>query len=380
MTTGVFLGVNTTRFLTNSYPDLMPSNRDANIYSMAQQISKHYVDDVSSEELVQAAVQGMLDKLDDNSSILTKSHLRNLEKETLGHFDGIGLKIGWIGNQLHVIEVISDTPADRAGIQTGDQLVIIDDESVNSLNADAVSEKLYGRRDSPVRIQLLRKGVPEPIDLVLIREEIELNSVSSSRIESNFAYLRISHFQKNTKKEVQKTITSLRDENNLLGLILDIRNNPGGMLSEAIAVADLFLTEGLITFTKSQLPSREKEFFATGGDIIDGIPIVILIDGNSASAAEIVAGALSENERALLVGTKTFGKGSVQSILHLQEDISIKLTTAHYFTPNGESIQNKGLQPDILLSEISDSVLIHEAVRLLESLAAEGTYSRPIRR
>ena len=159
-----------------------------------------------------------------------------------------------------------------------------------------------------------------------------------------------------------------------------MRNNPGGMLSEAIAVADLFLTEGLITFTKSQLPSREKEFFDTGGDIIDGIPIVILIDGNSASAAEIVAGALSENERALLVGTKTFGKGSVQSILHLQEDISIKITTAHYFTPNGESIQNKGLQPDILLSEISDSGLIHEAVRLLESLAAEGTYSRPIRR
>lgn len=368
MTTGIFLGVNAFRYLANSYPDLMPTNRGTDVYSMAQQISLNYVDVVSPEELVRAAVRGMLDLLDHNSSILTKSHLRNLEKETLGHFNGIGLQIGWIGNQIHVIATISDTPADRAGIQTGDQLVSIDGESVNSIDHNTVYDMLHGRRDSPISLRFLRSGVPEPIDLHLVREEIELNSVSSSWIASKFAYLRISHFQKNTGKEVQTTIKSMREESDLSGLVLDIRNNPGGMLSEAIAVANLFLTEGLITFTKSQIASREKEFFATEGDIIDGIPIVILVNGNSASAAEIVAGALSENNRALLIGTTTFGKGSVQSILHLQDDISIKITTAHYFTPNGKSIEKKGLQPDIQLSDSDDSLLINKSVRLLQSL------------
>ena len=376
MTTGVVLGVSAFRFLSEAYPNLITSNRNTDVLSIAKQISNNYVDNIPQEELIRAAVRGMLDRLDNYSSILTKEHLKTLEEETLGHFQGIGIQVGWIENQLRIIAPIDGTPAAKAGVRTGDQIISIDHEPVINLNPEKVVEKLQGEQGTSISLQLVRRDIPNPIDLVLIREEIQIISVSSHLIGPDFAYLRISNFQKDTEKEVVKNVRSLQENNNLEGLILDIRNNPGGMLSESIAVADLFLSEGVITYTRSQKASREMKFVATKGDITDNIPMVVLVNAGSASASEIVAGALSENGRALLIGTRTFGKGSVQSILHLHEDIAIKLTTARYFTPSGKSIQTTGLQPDVELTNVDESTLIREAVNVLESLIINKTTTR----
>ncbi|WP_152226938.1 S41 family peptidase [Pseudomonas sp. SCB32] len=307
-----------------------------------------YVEPVDDKTLIENAIKGMLSNLDPHSAYLGPEEFAELQESTSGEFGGLGIEVGSEDGFVKVISPIDDTPAAKAGIQPGDLIVKIDGKPTKGQSMNEAVDSMRGKAGSPITLTIVRGG-GKPFDVELKRAIIKVKSVKSQMLEPGYGYLRITQFQVNTGEETVKALTSLRMENKgrLKGLVLDLRNNPGGVLQSAVEVADAFLTKGLIVYTKGRIPNSELRFSADPADPSDGVPLVVLINGGSASAAEIVAGALQDQKRAILMGTDSFGKGSVQTVLPLNNDRALKLTTALYYTPNGRSIQAQGITPDI---------------------------------
>ncbi len=308
-----------------------------------------YVEPIDDKTLLENAIKGMLSNLDPHSAYLEPEAFAELQESTSGEFGGLGVEIGQEDGFLKVISPIDDSPAAAAGIQAGDFIIKIDGQPTKGLSMMEAVEKMRGKPGTVIILTLIREG-GQPFDVELKRAIIKTKSVKSQLLEGDYGYIRISQFQINTGEEVGKALASLKKDNGgkkLGGLVLDLRNNPGGVLQAAVEVSDHFLTKGLIVYTKGRIANSELRFSADKADASEGVPLVVLINGGSASASEIVAGALQDHKRGILMGTDSFGKGSVQTVLPLNNDRALKLTTALYFTPKGRSIQAQGIIPDV---------------------------------
>jgi len=314
-----------------------------------ERIKASYVEPVSDGQLLENAIRGMMDNLDPHSAYLAAEDFELLQESTSGEFGGLGIELGMEGGQLKIIAPIDDSPASRAGIQAGDLIIRIDEQATQGLSMMEAVGKMRGKPGEKIRLTLVRDDT-QPFEVELTRALIKSKSVRSRLLEAGYGYLRISQFQQSSGKETRKALTQLKKDNNnkvLRGLILDLRNNPGGVLQAAVEVVDQFVESGLITYTKGRLQDSDLRFFASGKDHTEGVPLVVLINEGSASASEIVAGALQDHHRAVLMGSTSFGKGSVQTILPMNRGRALKLTTALYYTPSGRSIQAQGIVPDV---------------------------------
>ncbi len=311
-----------------------------------ESIREHYVESVSDEELINLAIHGMLEGLDPHSTYLEPEQLDELRENTEGEFSGLGLEVDMDGGLVRVISPIDHTPAAIAGIQSGDLIIKLDDTQVRGLSLNEAIDLMRGEKGSSIKLTILRDDAKGPIEIDVIRDTIKTNSVKAQWLEDSYAYVRIASFQQDTGRELEKQLESL-DQKTIKGLILDLRNNPGGVLGAAVDVSDSFLNTGKIVYTEGRTDDAKETYAASEGDLLNGQPIVILLNQGSASASEIVAGALQDNKRAVIVGTRSFGKGSVQRVVPLSQEYAIKLTTSLYFTPSGRSIQAQGIIPDI---------------------------------
>jgi carboxyl-terminal processing protease len=314
-----------------------------------ERLKQSYVEEVDSEKLIYGAIEGMLQTLDPHSNFLPPDVYKELQVETKGSFGGLGIEITIRDGLLTIVSPIEDTPAFRAGLQAGDKILQIDGKPTKDMSLFEAVKKMRGEKGTEITLTILRDGVPEPKDYKLTRDVIKLQSVKYKLMDQYYGYIRITQFQENTDRELTKALKSLIKESDgkLRGLILDLRNNPGGLLDQAIQVADMFIDSGKIVYTDGRVPSAKMEFFAHPQAEKYPYSMIVLVNGGSASASEIVAGALQDHHRALILGTQTFGKGSVQTIIPLDDGSGLKLTTAHYFTPSGRVIQAEGIKPDI---------------------------------
>ena len=311
-------------------------------------IKNDYVEEVSDDELFENAIRGMLSGLDPHSSFLNAEEFRELRIGTTGEFGGLGIEVGLEDGFVRVVSPIDDTPAQRAGVQAGDLIIRLDETPVKGLSLNDAVKLMRGKPGSIISLTVIREGEDQPLSIDIERAIIKVTSVRSRMLDDDFGYLRISNFQTKTTADMLKAIKQLKSENDgLSGLVLDLRNNPGGVLSGAVGVSDAFLNDGMIVYTDGRESDSQLRYDATSGDILDGAPLVVLVNGGSASASEIVAGAMQDHERAIIMGTKTFGKGSVQTIQDLPGGGAVKLTTSRYYTPEGRSIQALGIEPDI---------------------------------
>ena len=347
-----------------SYAELKPQQiplEDVQRFSAAlSQIKNYYVKPVKNAELFDDAIQGMLAGLDPHSAYLDEAAFKELQSSTNGEFGGLGIEVTMDKGIIKVISPIDDTPAAKADIQSGDYIIKLGNKAVQGLTLKQSVDIMRGKKGTSIDIVIIRKGVSTPIKKTLVRDSIKIKSVKSNLIDNDYGYVRLSHFQSKTAENMVKSINSLKKQagGNIKGLILDLRNNPGGLLDSAIETSDAFISndnkgeEELIVYTEGRLPNSKFVAKASAGDILNNAPIIVLINGGSASASEIVAGALKDHKRALLLGTKSFGKGSVQTVLPLDNKTAIKFTTALYYTPAGTSIQAKGIMPDIVIKNI----------------------------
>ena len=334
-------------------------------------IKQGYVEPVEDKKLITNAISGMLSNLDPHSTYLDADAYKELQVGTQGEFGGLGIEVGMEDGLVKVVSPIEDSPADRAGIKTGDLIFKLDDTPIKGMTLSEAVKRMRGKPNTQIKLSILRKGEAKPLEISLTREVIKVQSVKSKLVEEGYGYLRITSFQENTGPALAKHLTDLYKPGPLKGLVLDLRNDPGGLLNSAVGVAAAFLPpKALVTSTDGRTPDAKHEFHAQPEDYLRGtddfikllpaetrkVPIVVLINGGSASASEIVAGALQDHKRAVLMGTTSFGKGSVQSVLPLPGNTAIKLTTARYFTPSGRSIQAKGIEPDIVVEENANGV------------------------
>ena len=319
-----------------------------NILSIVQ---KNYVDDVTTKQLLEGAVNGMLGSLDPHSAYLTPELYKELQVDTKGSFGGLGIEITNRSGVLTVVSPIEDTPAAKAGIQPGDQIIKIDGELTKDMSLVDAVKKMRGPRGSKVTITVKRENVSQFLDFTLTRENIHIQSVKWKNLGDGYGYVRVTQFQERTGQTLEEAISQISGGNdaNLRGLVLDLRNDPGGLLSQAVQVADAFLESGMIVYTDGRLENQKQKYFAHKPGSHSDFPMIVLVNGGTASAAEIVAGALQDHKRALVLGMQTFGKGSVQTILPLDDQSALRLTTARYYTPNGRSIQATGITPDIVM-------------------------------
>lgn len=315
--------------------------------SVFEQIRVSYVEEVDDRKLLENAIRGMLSELDPHSAYLDEKDFSDLQSMTSGEFGGLGIEVGMEDGFVKVISPIDDTPAKRAGIQSGDLIIKLGDKSVKGMSLDEAVNLMRGKPGEPLKLVILRKGEDKPLDITVKRDIIKVLSVRQKILEPGYAYVRLAQFQINTGAELRTAIAELKKKGPLQGVVLDLRNNPGGVLQSAVEVSDAFLNQGLIVYTKGRIADADMRYNAEAGDLLDGAPLVVLINDGSASAAEIVAGALQDHRRAVLVGTDSFGKGSVQTVIPISETKAIKLTTALYYTPSGRSIQAQGIKPDI---------------------------------
>ncbi|WP_300730962.1 S41 family peptidase [Pseudomonas sp.] len=315
-------------------------------------IKAAYVEPVDDKTLLENAIKGMLSNLDPHSAYLGPEDFAELQESTSGEFGGLGIEVGSEDGNIKIVSPIDDTPASKAGIQAGDFIVKINGQPTRGLSMTEAVDKMRGKVGQKITLTLVRNG-GTPFDVTLTRANIQVKSVKAQLLEDGYGYIRITQFQVKTGDEVAAALAKLRRENGnkrLKGIILDLRNNPGGVLQSAVEVVDHFINKGLIVYTKGRIANSELRFSATGKDLSEGVPLVVLINGGSASASEIVAGALQDQKRGVVMGTTSFGKGSVQTVLPLNNDRALKITTALYFTPNGRSIQAQGIVPDIEVS------------------------------
>ena len=317
-------------------------------------VKRDYVEPVQDKTLLESAIRGMLSGLDPHSAYLDREEYRDLQVGTRGEFGGLGIEVGMENGFVKVIAPIDDTPAARAGIQAGDLIIRIDDKPVKGMTLSDAVNLMRGDPGTRIKLTVVRGNEDKPFDVTIKRAVIKVKSVKFRLLEPGFAYLRITQFQSHTGDDVLAALDDLKQQGDstLQGLVLDLRNNPGGVLNAAVEVADDFLTSGRIVYTKGRIDSADMSFSATPNDLIGGAPMVVLVNGGSASASEIVAGALQDHKRAVIMGSKTFGKGSVQTILPLRDGAAIKLTTARYYTPSGRSIQAEGIVPDVALANV----------------------------
>ncbi len=338
-------------------------------------IKQDYVTDVDDSDLLKNAIRGMLAGLDPHSSYLDEEQFRELQIGTSGEFGGLGIEVGMENGFVKVIAPIDDTPADRAGVKAGDLIIKLDDKSVKGLTLEEAVKLMRGKKGSDIVLTIVREGEDAPLDLTLTRDVIRVRSVRNRVLEPGYGYVRISNFQSKTTRGLLDALASLKKKNegNLKGLVLDLRNNPGGVLTGAVGVSDVFLKDNqLIVYTEGRVEDSELKYSASTGDSLKGAPLVVLINQGSASASEIVAGAMQDHERATILGTTSFGKGSVQTILPLNDSTALKLTTARYYTPLGRSIQSEGIVPDILLKIEGASDEENSALSIISESDLEG--------
>lgn len=325
------------------------------------EIKKYYVKPISDKELFDNAIRGMLSGLDPHSSYLDENDFKELQTATNGEFGGLGIEVTTEDGVVKVVTPLVDTPAFKAGIKTGDYIIKLGQQSVQGLELKDAVDLMRGKPGSTIELTILRKGANKPLTFTLMREKIQIKSVKSKLLDNQYGYIRLTQFQAQTDKDMEEAVTQLKQQagGQLKGLVLDLRNNPGGLLDSAIQISDAFLDMNkkgnpeMIVYTQGRLPGSKFTAMAKPGDILNHAPMVVLINNGSASASEIVAGALKDNKRAIILGTRSFGKGSVQTVLPLDSKRGIKLTTALYFTPSGTSIQAKGITPDIIVEEIA---------------------------
>lgn len=327
--------------------DTLPLEDIQTFAEIFERIKRAYVEEVDDSTLIRNAMRGMLSELDPHSAYLDRDEFQSLRESTEGAFGGIGIEVGLEDGRLTVITPIDETPASRAGLQARDVILEIDDEPTDRLSLQESVTLMRGEPGSEIHLLILRSGEDEPLEFTLVRESIRTESVRSEMLESGYGYLRVSQFQSRTGEQVNNAIQRMERDGALQGLVLDLRNNPGGILQAAVAVADAFLEEGLVVYTEGRLEDTQMRFSANRETAAPDVPLVVLINGGSASAAEIVAGALQDQRRAVIMGTESFGKGSVQQIMPLGNGEGLKLTTALYYTPNGRSIQAMGIEPDV---------------------------------
>jgi carboxyl-terminal processing protease len=346
--------------LLGPYGDSRVSAVDRNTYKnlktfseVLDMVEKNYVEPVESDKLIQGAINGMIKSLDPHSVFMTADMYKDLEAETRGSFGGLGIEITILKDVLTVVSPIEDTPAYNAGIKAGDQIIKIDDKSTKDITITEAVKKLRGPRDTKVTITIMREGMTKPKDFVITRSIIKIRAVKSKVYDNQIGYIRIAAFQERTADDVKKAIHEVTDKAKpLTGLVIDLRNNPGGLLNQSIDVSDLFLKSGGIVSTRGRSPGMESKAVAKNDGDEPTCPIVVLVNEGTASAAEIVSGALQDNGRAVILGAQTFGKGSVQTVIPMEGGAALKLTTAKYYTPKGRSIQAEGITPDIIVKLI----------------------------
>ncbi len=352
----------------------LPLDELRTLSEVFSRVKSDYVEEVSDSELLEGAVRGMLQGLDPHSSYLTPSEFEDLQAGTKGEFGGLGIEVGMDDGLLRVVAPIDDTPAARAGIRAGDTIIRLDGEPTRGMDLNEAVTLMRGEPGSDITLTIMREGEDAPREITITRDVIKVVSVRSRLLEDRFGYVRISQFQSRTGPSLLENLKELEESagGRLDGLVLDLRNNPGGVLQAAVAVTDAFLPEGNIVYTEGRLEQAQMRFDASSGDSLDGAPIVVLINGGSASGSEIVAGALQDHRRAVIMGSRSFGKGSVQTVLPLGSGAAVKLTTARYYTPDGRSIQADGIKPDVELDRVR--------VSLVEDDELPGVTERDLRR
>jgi carboxyl-terminal processing protease len=339
---------------TTGAPDPVDLEDIRNFSRVFEVVRQAYVEKVDNKTLMKAAISGMLAGLDPHSEYLDKDGLAALTEDTTGAYSGLGIEVIEQDGQLRIVSPIDDTPAARAGIKPGDTIVKIDGKPITEENIDAMFKDLRGEPGSKVTLTIVHDKSDKLIDLPLVREKISVTSVRTREIEPGYAYIRISQFQEDTAPDLEKKLGDLIAKHGQpKGAVLDLRSNPGGLLTAAVAVSDDVLDAGTIVTTRGRLADANMNFSAHPGDLLNGAPLVVLVDNGTASAAEIVSGALKDNHRALIIGKRTFGKGVVQTVLPLDAEHAVKITTARYYTPSGTSIQAEGIKPDIALADLT---------------------------
>ena len=327
-----------------------------------------YVEEIDDKTLLENAIRGMLTGLDPHSTYLDASSYDDLQANTSGEFGGLGLEVGMENGFVKIIAPIDDTPAQRAGLESGDLIIKLDGKPVKGMSLNDAVTIMRGKRGSDIELTIVREGMRQPFDVTVTRDIIKVVSVRSRSLEPGFGYIRIAQFQNRTGEEFRKALRKLKSETETLkGLVLDLRNNPGGVLQASVDVADTVLEGGLIVYTEGRLSNSHSQYSAAPDDLSEGTPIVVLINGGSASASEIVAGALQDHHRAVIMGTDSFGKGSVQTVVPLSDKHAIKLTTARYFTPSGRSIQAQGIEPDITVERARVETIGNSSSRVTEA-------------
>lgn len=348
-------------------------------------IKSDYVEPVEDKKLLEEAIQGMLAGLDPHSSYLDIESFKDVRVETEGQFGGLGIEVTMENGFVKVVSPIEDTPAAAAGLKPGDLIIRLDDKAVKGMALTEAVRLMRGKPGTDIVLTVAREGSSKPLKFTLTRAVIKIQSVKQRLLDPGYGYVRITQFQSGTPKALSAAVKKLEDENKgpLKGMLLDLRNNPGGVLNAAVGVSDAFLNKGLIVYTEGRVPDSRLKFSASSGDLLDGAPLVVLVNSGSASASEIVAGALQDHKRAIVMGTKTFGKGSVQTIVPVSNGAALKLTTARYYTPDGRSIQAAGIVPDIITeeakitrSDTADRLREADLTRHLEN--PSGTDTKPI--
>ena len=323
-----------------------------------EKINKEYVDDINQSESMDSAINGLLQSLDPYSAYMSPKIFNEMQTETSGEFGGLGIEVSMESGVVKVISPIDDTPASRAGIKAGDYIVKIDNTQVQGKSLSEAVELMRGPVGTSIELTIRRRGEKKALNFIIVREIIEIQSVKADVLEKNVGYIRLTSFNENSGEQIKEKIKELENKKKVKAYILDLRNNPGGLLSQAIRITDYFLDNGEIVSTKSRKASENKKWFAKEGDLTKGKTLIVMINYGSASASEIVAGALKDHKRAILIGENSFGKGSVQSIIPLKNDGAIRLTVAKYYLPSGKSISEVGVSPDIEIDEESDDFQI----------------------
>ena len=352
-------------FLLNLFSFPLVSSSENNIYEkidlfgeVLEKINKEYVDEINQSESMDSAINGLLQSLDPYSAYMSPEIFNEMQTETSGKFGGLGIEVGMESGVVKVISPIDDTPASKAGIKAGDYIVKINEIQVQGKSLSEAVDLMRGPVGSAIELTVRRRGERKALTFKIVREIIQIQSVKADLLEKNIGYLRLTSFNENSDTQIKKQIKELEENKNVKAYILDLRNNPGGLLSQAIKIADFFLDNGEIVSTKSRKASENRKWFAKKGDLTDGKAIIVLINYGSASASEIVAGALKDHKRAILLGENSYGKGSVQSIIPLKNDGAIRLTIAKYYLPSGKSISEVGVSPDIEIEEETEEFRI----------------------
>lgn len=339
-----------------------------------EHVRREYVESISDQELIEAAIRGLIADLDPHSAYLDPEQFDEIRISTTGEYSGVGIEVALENGAVKVINPIEDTPAYKAGVLAGDRILAVDDVPVDVDNLNDTIDRMRGRIGTPVKITIARGPDPKPMQFTLARASVQVHSVSQELLEPGIGYVKITHFSETTTPDLETAIAKLKKANGgaLRGMVLDLRNNPGGVLEAAAGVSDVFLDGGLIVTANGRAPDAQFAMEAQPGDDLNGAPLIVLVNGGSASASEIVAGALQDHHRARLVGSQTYGKGSVQTVMALSDGHAIKLTTSKYFTPSGASIQQRGIKPDVVIEDAKDGDdrPLHTALDLLKDPGA----------